>query len=56
LDFVEPKGLPFLAKPFLVEELKLAVNGLLVGAETEHEVEHERKPPSRSKRNSKISS
>ena len=34
LDFVEPKGLPFLAKPFLVEELKLAVNGLLVGAET----------------------
>ena len=55
LDFVEPKGLPFLAKPFLVEELKLAVNGLLVGAQTEQEVEHERKLPSRSKRNQKIS-
>lgn len=28
-EFLEPKGLPFLAKPFLVEELKLAVNRLL---------------------------
>lgn len=27
--FLEPNGLPFLAKPFLVEELKLAVNRLL---------------------------
>ena len=54
LDFVEPKGLPFLAKPFLVEELKLAVNGLLIGAETKQEIERERKPPSRSKRNQKI--
>ena len=56
LDFVEPKGLPFLAKPFLVEELKLAVNGLLIGAETEREVEPERKPPSQSKRKQKINS
>ncbi|HKN59992.1 MAG TPA: ATP-binding protein [Candidatus Acidoferrales bacterium] len=29
LDFLEPSGLPYLAKPFLVEELKLAVNRLL---------------------------
>lgn len=29
LDFLEPRGLPYLAKPFLVEELKLAVNRLL---------------------------
>ena len=29
LDFLEPNGLPYLAKPFLVEELKLAVNRLL---------------------------
>lgn len=28
-EFLEPSGLPYLAKPFLVEELKLAVNGLL---------------------------
>lgn len=26
LEFLEPHGLPYLAKPFLVEELKLAVN------------------------------
>jgi two-component system NtrC family sensor kinase len=32
VEFVESKGLPFLAKPFLVEELKLAVNRLLIGA------------------------
>jgi signal transduction histidine kinase/CheY-like chemotaxis protein len=29
LDFLEPNGLPYLAKPFLVEELKLAVNRIL---------------------------
>ena len=29
LEFLEPRGLPYLVKPFLVEELKLAVNGLL---------------------------
>jgi CheY-like chemotaxis protein len=29
-QFLEPNGLPYLAKPFLVEELKLAVNRLLV--------------------------
>ena len=29
LEFLEPKGLPYLAKPFLVEELKLSVNRLL---------------------------
>jgi CheY-like chemotaxis protein len=31
LEFLEPKGLPHLAKPFLVEELKLAVNHALDG-------------------------
>ena len=56
LDFVEPKGLPFLAKPFLVEELKLAVNGLLAGAERDKEVGRERKTAGQSKRNQKISS
>jgi CheY-like chemotaxis protein len=29
LEFLEPHGLPYLAKPFLVEELTLAVNRLL---------------------------
>lgn len=29
LDFLEPHKLPYLAKPFLVEELKLAVNRML---------------------------
>ena len=29
LEFLEPHGLPYLAKPFLVEEMKLAVNRLL---------------------------
>jgi signal transduction histidine kinase/CheY-like chemotaxis protein len=29
LEFLEPSGLPYLAKPFLVEELKLAVNRML---------------------------
>ena len=29
LAFLEPNGLPYLAKPFLVEELKIAVNRLL---------------------------
>jgi len=33
LDFLEPNGLPYLAKPFLVEELKLAVNRLLESTE-----------------------
>jgi two-component system NtrC family sensor kinase len=31
LKFLESKNLPYLAKPFLVEELKLAVHGLLSG-------------------------
>jgi signal transduction histidine kinase/ActR/RegA family two-component response regulator len=31
-EFLEPNGLPYLAKPFLVEELKLAVNRLLTSA------------------------
>jgi two-component system NtrC family sensor kinase len=31
LEFLEPNGLPYLAKPFLVEELKLAVNHALDG-------------------------
>ncbi len=43
VEFVEPKGLPFLAKPFLVEELKLAVNGLLSGEEKPREARPERK-------------
>ena len=29
VEFLEPNGLPYLAKPFLVEELKIAVNQLL---------------------------
>jgi CheY-like chemotaxis protein len=29
LEFLEPNNLPYLAKPFLVEELKLAVNSRL---------------------------
>jgi DNA-binding response OmpR family regulator len=29
LEFLEPRGLPYLAKPFLVEELKLSVNRML---------------------------
>jgi CheY-like chemotaxis protein len=29
LEFLEPRSLPYLAKPFLVEELKLAVNRML---------------------------
>jgi signal transduction histidine kinase/FixJ family two-component response regulator len=33
LDFLEPNALPYLAKPFLVEELKLAVNRLLQSGE-----------------------
>ena len=32
LDFLVPNGLPYLAKPFLVEELKLAVNRMLAHA------------------------
>src|SRR5579875_356233 len=34
-EFLEPNRLPYLAKPFLVEELKLAVNGLLSPARVE---------------------
>ena len=34
LEFLEPNGFPYLAKPFLVEELKLAVNRLLVAGRT----------------------
>ena len=29
LEFLEPNGFPYLAKPFLVEELKLSVNRML---------------------------
>jgi CheY-like chemotaxis protein len=29
LEFLEPSGFPYLAKPFLVEELKIAVNRML---------------------------
>ncbi|MGA9882756.1 MAG: ATP-binding protein [Candidatus Acidiferrales bacterium] len=36
-DFLEPNHLPYLAKPFLVEELKLAVNRLL-DPERQHEM------------------
>lgn len=50
-EFVERKGLPFLAKPFLVEELKLAVNGLLTGAQLAEEVKHEQKSAATAKRN-----
>jgi signal transduction histidine kinase/CheY-like chemotaxis protein len=32
VEFLEPNGFPYLAKPFLVEELKLAVNRLLAAA------------------------
>jgi len=35
LEFLEPNALPYLAKPFLVEELKLAVNRLLQAHETQ---------------------
>jgi len=31
VEFLEPRNLPCLAKPFLVEELKLAVNRMLEG-------------------------
>lgn len=37
LDFLLPKKLPYLAKPFLVEELKLAVHELLKSNEDEPE-------------------
>jgi two-component system, NtrC family, sensor kinase len=32
IEFLEPNGFPYLAKPFLVEELKLAVNRLLAAS------------------------
>jgi signal transduction histidine kinase/CheY-like chemotaxis protein len=34
IEFLEPNGFPYLAKPFLVEELKLAVNRLLAAGRT----------------------
>jgi two-component system, NtrC family, sensor kinase len=34
IEFLEPNGFPYLAKPFLVEELKLAVNRLLASGGT----------------------
>lgn len=37
LKFLESKNLPYLAKPFLVEELKLAVHGLLSGSRKQPE-------------------
>ncbi len=37
LEFLEPHGLPYLAKPFLVEELKLAVSRMLERARDEVE-------------------
>jgi CheY-like chemotaxis protein len=33
VEFLEPNNLPYLAKPFLVEELKLAVNRMLEGTQ-----------------------
>jgi signal transduction histidine kinase/DNA-binding NarL/FixJ family response regulator len=40
-EFLEPNGLPHLAKPFLVEELKMAVNRLLDPAREEQDVKAE---------------
>jgi signal transduction histidine kinase/FixJ family two-component response regulator len=37
LEFLEPNRFPYLAKPFLVEELKIAVNRLLDQGRTENE-------------------
>lgn len=37
LKFLESKNLPYLAKPFLVEELKLAVHGVLSGSRKQPE-------------------
>jgi CheY-like chemotaxis protein len=37
LEFLEPNGFPYLAKPFLVEELKIAVNRLLDQGRTKNE-------------------
>lgn len=36
IEFLEPNGHPYLAKPFLVEELKLAVNRLLAAGGKQH--------------------
>ncbi|MGH9732104.1 MAG: hypothetical protein ACRD4A_10410, partial [Candidatus Acidiferrales bacterium] len=33
VEFLKSRQLPFLAKPFLVEELKLAANRILAGPE-----------------------
>ncbi|MGH9713952.1 MAG: ATP-binding protein [Candidatus Acidiferrales bacterium] len=40
LEFLEPRGLPHLAKPFLVEELKLAVNRMLESTRLHGEAEN----------------
>jgi CheY-like chemotaxis protein len=37
LEFLEPNGFPYLAKPFLVEELKIAVNRMLEQGRTKTE-------------------
>jgi len=44
LKFLESKNLPYLAKPFLVEELKLAVHGLLSGSHNQTEEIHAAAP------------
>jgi signal transduction histidine kinase/CheY-like chemotaxis protein len=43
LKFLEPNGLPYLIKPFLVEELKLAVNQLLVRGSKEADIAQSQK-------------
>ncbi len=44
LKFLESKNLPYLAKPFLVEELKLAVTALLAGNRKQSEGIHATEP------------
>jgi len=44
LKFLESKNLPYLAKPFLVEELKLAVTALLAGNRKQSEEIHATEP------------
>lgn len=44
LKFLESKNLPYLAKPFLVEELKLAVHGVLSGNRNQAEELHPVRP------------
>lgn len=45
LDFLETNGLPYLAKPFLVEELKAVVNGVLARLEESKSTEAGRARP-----------